>query len=523
MKTPRIPLRTTLAPAAVLIIALAAPPLASASEVQGEYSRTPVMPAPKWRAVGPADAAAIPAVRMQYGEMPVQRLLELQRKNAEPGLKATQIGIGRDAAGESAQPHLPALRWTPVAGGSIARIEIRSPDAMALRVGLDVQALDDRVELRFGGSARPNEVVALMTGAEIKRLPGPGGLFWTPNTDGDTQFVEIFRPKGVPAFAVRLDAPSLSHLIADSRNSFQLIEKIGESGSCNVDVICRVNELGQAFVNAKNAVAHMRYVRGTSTFICTGTLLADSVPVTQVPLFHGANHCFSSNTSLPPNATQMQTVANTLNTFWNYETTGCGNLVQTPTTQLSGGATYLYSSNTTDGMLLRLNNAPPASAYFAGWNAGPLGNGVNIIAIHHPAGDSKMVSLGQTISSDSVQTTTGWTSGTTEGGSSGSGIFTLNARGEYVLRGGLFGGFASCSNSGSLANTQNRDFYSRLDVDINSMRTWLEPQPTPLESNRPRIRPRTSSNAISEPAAAAQPDKSRDMPRRAPLENRNRR
>ena len=476
--------------------ALASSPVPMA-EAAGEPSRIAVAPALGWR------AAAYPAAnvaRLQYGEMATSRLLDLQRKNQAPGLKATQIGIGREASQEGAQRRLPALTWRPVAGGFVAKVEIRSMDALALRVGLDVSRLDSRVELRFGGSARPSEVVAKMTGAEVKRLPGSNGLFWSPNTDGDTQIIEIFRPKAVPAFAVRLEAPTLSHLIADSRNTYKLIEKIGESASCNVDTVCRVNELGQAFVNAKNAVAHMRFVVGSSTFICTGTLLADTVPVTQVPYFHTANHCFSSNTNVAPVPSQMQTVANTLNTFWNYEATACGNLTSSITTQVSGGATYLYSSHLTDGMLVRLNNAPPANAYFAGWNAAPVADASSVLAIHHPRGDSKKVSGGQTITKDGENITVGWLTGTTEGGSSGSGLFTLGSRG-YVLRGGLFGGNAACSNSGSLGNTQNRDYYSRLDVDFPSMKQYLEPQAEAAEGARPLIRPRPSAKPAIAPAA----------------------
>ena len=468
---------------------------APTAQAAGEPSITAPEPALGWRA--PAYPAANIA-KMQYREMAMSRLLDLQRKNEAPGLKATQIGIGREASQESAQARLPALIWRPVAGGFVAKVAIRSMDALALRVGLDVSLLDSRVELRFGGSARPSEVVAKTTGAEAKSLPGSNGLFWTPNTDGDTQVIEIFRPKGVPAFAVRLEAPALSHLIADSHNTFKLIEKVGESGSCNIDSICRVNELGQAYVDAKNAVAHMRFVIGSSTYICTGTLLADTVPVTQVPYFHTANHCFSSDTNVAPVASQIQTVANTLNTIWNYETTGCGNLTSTQTTQLGGGATYLYSNNVTDGMLLRLNNPAPAFAYFAGWNAAPIANGSSVMAIHHPRGDSKKVSGGQTIATDASQTTVGWLTGTTEGGSSGSGLFTLGPRG-YVLRGGLYGGNAACSNSGSLVNSQNRDFYSRLDVDFASMKAYLEPQAEAAEGARARVRPRPAS---AKPAAA---------------------
>lgn len=461
----------------------------------GEASLSPPAAALAWRG---ATFRNLRSSEIRYDAMPAERLLKLQQRNVANGMKAPQIGIGRRAGIESRQARLPRLQWMGDSrGNAVARLRIASPDAMGLRVGLDVSRLPDGVELRFAGSARPNEVVAMVRAADAKRLPGPDGLYWTPNTDGEAQIIELYKPTGVKAANVAIEAPMLSHLITDTRNSFKLIQKIGESGSCNVDVICRVGTLGQAFVDAKNAVAHMRYVRtGGGTYICTGTLLNDTVPTTQIPYFHSANHCFTSDDTVPPVASQMQSVANTLTTIWNYETTGCGNLTQTSTTQVTGGATYLFSNHLTDGMLLRLNNPAPAGAYFAGWNAKPLVAGDAITGIHHPAGDSKKVSSGQTRSLDANNTRVGWLSGTTEGGSSGSGLFSLGPRG-YVLRGGLFGGNASCANTGSLANSSNWDEYSRLDVDFPSIKQWLEPQPEAVNGGRPLLRPRPASSAPS--------------------------
>ncbi|TXH70683.1 MAG: hypothetical protein E6Q88_08250 [Lysobacteraceae bacterium] len=492
----------TLAMLVALAAAFSAPigAMEAQSQAEGEYSLTPRASAQAWRATG---LSMTHMTRIRYEDIPVARLLDLQRKNASSGPKATQIGIGRRAALESARPMLPALKWSPTSGGMVARIEIASPDALALRVGLHVLRLDDRVELRFGGSDDRSHVVAMMQGAQIKRLPGPEGLFWTPNTDGEAQIIEIFRPFGVPASAVRLEAPMVSHLLVDSRSSFKLLEKIGESGACNVDTISRIAELGPAFPAVKNAVAHMRFTgSGGGTFICTGTLLNDTVPVTQIPYFHGANHCFSNNTSVPPVASQMQSVANTLNTFWNYETTGCSNLTSTPVVQLSGGATYLFSNHSTDGMLLRLNNPAPAGAFFAGWNAAPMTSGVAITAIHHPRGDSKKVSTGQTVSIDGSNIEAAWLSGTTEGGSSGSGLFTISRHGQYVLRGGLFGGTASCANSGTIGNTQNRDYYSRLDVDFPILKTYLEPQAEAENGSAPLVRARSAATVVAPRAAS---------------------
>ncbi|MBX3711989.1 MAG: hypothetical protein KF800_08535 [Lysobacter sp.] len=480
----------------VIALSLACPAAFAATGLaHGEVSQSRPAAPLAWRG---AAYRNLRSSEMTYDTMPAERLLQLQTRNVARGMKAPQIGIGRRAGIESREARLPRLQWMGDSrGNAVARVRIASPDAMGLRVGLDVSRLPDGVELRFAGSARPNEIVAMVRAADAKRLPGPDGLYWTPGTDGEAQLIELFRPAGVKAGSVMLEAPMLSHLVADSRNSFKLIDKIGESGSCNVDVVCRINELGPTFASVKNAVAHMRYVRtGGGTFICTGTLLNDTAPTTQIPYFHTANHCFTDNGSVAPVASQMQSVANTLNTFWNYETTGCGNLIQTTTTQLTGGATYLYSSHLTDGMLLRLNSPAPSGAYFAGWNAKPLAASDAITGIHHPRGDSKKVSTGQTRSIGTNVTRVGWLSGTTEGGSSGSGLFSIGP-GGYVLRGGLWRGDASCSNTGSLANSANWDEYSRFDVDFPNLKSWLEPEPEAVNGSRPLLRPRPANKTSS--------------------------
>jgi hypothetical protein len=508
-------LRTALA---LLVAATAAATAAQAAppSAAGEYSRTRVQPAPTWKLAG---ARVLPTATLRYREVAPRRLLEFQRANAAPRLKATRIGFARKASLEAVGTAAPALRWVPVAGGAVARMEVRSPDALALRVGLDVRRLDGRVELRFAGSDDPRRVVALVTVAHAQQLPAGDGLYWTPSTDGESQIIEIFRPAGVPAARASLHAPAVSHLLANSRNDFKIVEKIGESGSCNVDTACRVGELGQHFVNAKNAVAHMQFVENGSTYICTGTLLADTTPSTQVPYFYSANHCFSEGAPVP---SAVQQVANTLNTFWNYEATACGSGVSTARTQLAGGATYLYSDAGTDGMLLRLNNPAPAGAYFAAWNAGPLAPSSAVLAIHHPRGDAKKVSSGQHVSSDSTQHAVGWLSGTTEGGSSGSGLFTL-ARSGYELRGGLYGGSASCDNDGSLSNPGNRDYYSRLDVLFPNVRHYLAADPVEMNGSAPLIPPASAASAQSAPSQAATPAPRRPALRDALRETQRRR
>lgn len=481
----------------------------AAQRVPSERSKaSPAAVAPDWRAAGFPTAQVS---RLRYQEMPAARILKVQQNNAMRRMKPVQIGIARVASREGVARALPALHWMPLrGGGSVARMEITSPIALGLRVGLKVDRLDPRAELRFAGSDAPSRVVAMMTGNEVLRLANAQKIFWTPGTDGEKQLIEVYLPAGVPRSAVRLQAPQLSHLLANSLNDFKIIEKIGESESCNVDTACRVGELGADFVSAKNAVAHMVFVVDGDGYICTGTLLADNVATSQIPYFYSANHCIDN-----------QTVASTLNTFWKFEATGCNSGVVAAKVQLAGGATLLYSdpdtstsnqpTNGTDGLLLRLNNTPPAGAEFAGWDSAPLAGSSNIIGIHHPSGDVKKVSSGKQMSVDAYQNAVAWLSGTTEGGSSGSGLFTADASG-YHLRGGLYGGSASCANSGSTANAQNRDYYSRFDVVFPHIQQWLAPAPPTrirVNGSQPRVPGRPAATA----SALATPPVDKDSPR----------
>ena len=467
----------------LVALLLASPTAAAVDQVAGEASRTPVQAAPAWKW---AQFPAHSATRQGYREMAIERLVDLERSNASQHLKATQIGIGRGLANEGIERTTPALRWLPLkTGGAVARLQVQSPDALGLRVGLQVASLHPHVELRFAGSDEPGRVIAKVTAAEARALADANGLYWTPATDGATQTIEVYRPAHVPVAQARLQAPQVSHLVANSKNDFTIIKALGESGACNIDTVCRINEQGPAFVLAKNAVARMVYVKGGGSFTCTGTLLNDTSPATQVPYFYSAAHCIDN-----------QTVANTLSTYWSYENSTCG-VVNASSLLLNGGADLLFVDAASDALLLRLKTPAPASATFAGWDASPVALNADVVAIHHPAGDAKKVSFGKSTTGSpyTERFAAGWLEGTTEGGSSGSGIFTRYADNSYRLRGGLYGGWATCANSGNLSNSQNRDFYSRLDLIFPQIKQWIAADPVRENSSQPLVR---SSTAVAQ-------------------------
>lgn len=458
--------RTALSLALALALSSAAAWAEPVRQVAGEPAQASKAQAPlAWRDA----SASASASQFELGPMAPERILELERNNEKLAGKRLQVGIER-SAGEGQAP-LGALRWKAVDGGSVARIEVRSPDAMALRVGLKLRNMHDRIELRVAGSDDLAKIEGMATGAEARRLVDDRGLHWTAATDGESQVIELFAPDGVDFKSLQVQVAHVSHFVTSLRSGFALTPKIGESDSCNVDTACRVGTLGQAFVNAKNSVSWLLFQDGGS-FICTGTLLNDTDTSTQIPYYFTADHCIGN-----------QTIANTVTTVWNYEATSCNSGQSASTTSVGGGAQLLFSEYAasvdspigTDTALLRLNSAPPAFAFYSGWDANQIPNGTAVLAIHHPSGDAKKSSLGQQVATQTYLNRVGWSSGTTEGGSSGSGLFTGGA-GGYFLRGGLFGGGASCANSGTTPGSgSNWDVYSRLDLVYDDVKQWLAP------------------------------------------------
>lgn len=453
--------------AALLVSPLlqAAAPLEASSEAL-RVDKAAAAVREQWKSVTTA-GATVP----QLGLPPLaqDRVEAMQRRNRESQQRRLQIGITRSIASE-AVADVPGAELTAVAGGNVLRLDVVSPGAAGLRTALRVGGWPDGVQLRVAGAVFGEHIYAV-DGKAARAQADAQGVFWTAATDGERQRLELFIPAELDPAKVVLAVGALSHLVIAPQTGAGRSKALGDSDSCNIDVICRVGTLGEPFVSIKNSVARMIFQSDGAAYTCTGTLVNDQDTSTQIPYFFTAHHCIGN-----------QTEASSLLTFWNNETPSCGVDANGPNTQVGGGAQLLYSQGSTDGALLRLNNMPPGGAVLAGWNANALTPGTAVIGVHHPSGDIKKVSRGNhsgtranvNFGGQNVDSTwkASWSEGTTEQGSSGSGLFTLNGSG-YQLRGGLFGGGASCSNSGQSEAAGNVDFYSRLDQIFPSIQQYL--------------------------------------------------
>lgn len=365
--------------------------------------------------------------------------------------RALQVGVGRYLPAEHGGELPPeALNWSKtVVGGQVAVLQLTSEGAAAVRVALQVYAIPDTAQLRVfavtpSSVAATGEIFAI-SGAQLNASlatdrAGRDGdakeplLYWLPIVTGNTYGLEIYLPPDIPVTALRIAIPGLSHLLADP-TAPQLIEKaVTDSGSCTVDVSCHMSSWG----DVANAVSRMFMSDSDgNTFMCSGSLVADNDPMTQIPYFITARHCIST-----------QAVASTLQNYWFFRTVSCNGAFTGAGVKVStGGATMLFSSPTVDITMLRLHDVPPPGATMVGWDAVKAQRGAAIGSVSHPQGDLQKFASGTMqgyvncsmptpdiiqgcgglISNDGNFLVPTFNLGMIQRGSSGSGIFLANS------------------------------------------------------------------------------------------------
>jgi len=373
--------------------------------------------------------------------------------------RALPVGFARVVPGGERPLSTATMPWQALAdGGWAARINISSPGAAAIRVGVTMKTAVPNVALRFVGAGEPQRIFGPFTAQEITAAE----TYWSPVLEGELATLEIYLPPGAAAANVQLAIPMISHLVVTGNGLLksQPVDDIGASGACEVDVACVATP---AALNQARAVAKLLFTEGGNSFICTGTLLNDSI-ASNTPYLYTASHCMDS-----------QEAASSLVTYWFFDAVACGSLSVPPYKTVTGGAVLLGRSVDSDWALVRLNTAPPANAVFSAWRAEAIPDFRAVTVIHHPEGDLKKISEGSKSDYFSFSDNTSfarvrYTMGSTELGSSGAGLLTLGSNGSfYELRGGLYAGNASCSNP------NGTDVYSRLDVAIPLVAQYLTP------------------------------------------------
>ncbi|MEM7280605.1 MAG: proprotein convertase P-domain-containing protein [Pseudomonadota bacterium] len=350
-----------------------------------------------------------------------------------------------------------AGHWQQVTGGFVWRQKITAINATDLSLRLqDVQLpqgatlhLIAQDQVYFEGPYTAHDVDA-------------NGTLMTPAVPGDTVTLELFTPnKDSASFTV-------DRALAGFRDLFgkQGGPHLQKAGSCNNNAICPI------------ANPHRNQVRATAMYVfdnggsCTGTLIASADGAT-TPYFLTANHCWTSGQN--PTTTTV---------YWNFESPICEIVGGGTLSDNQVGMTLRSFDVDVDFRLFELNNLPDESfnVFYTGWDRADVPTTASY-SIHHPDTDEKAISFNDDLVTSDTDCTGGtvpdthwivdnWEDGTTEGGSSGSGLFSTAT--NHIV-GILSGGAAACGNQGL-------DCYGKIAAAWDGanagarLRDWLDPQ-----------------------------------------------
>ena len=359
--------------------------------------------------------------------------------------------------------------------GFVTHIVVTSRGALGIRAQLTLPAGmtngEVRVAERQDGAA---ESVPLSAAKD--------GLLWTPFTEGDTQIVEIFtRQRGLDAQVGVAQIVHFEKSLLTAGGAPGTPSVNTAAGACTVDVACTANNsaLDLAMSHRRMSVMRLSFISGSGSFLCTGTII--NTQAFPAPYLLTANHCIA-------NASE----AASLSTLWFYYSATCGGSNPAPI-QIGGGAQIAFTNRMVDSTLLRMNLQPPSGSEYSGWNAALINYGDAVVSMSHPTGDVMKFATGSLSDPGEPGRQFGiqgfpydmygvlFDRGIIQGGSSGSGIFSL-AGGSLELRGVLSGSTVDNSSTGmSCTDTNEHALYGRFEVLYPEIKSILDNASFPVD------------------------------------------
>jgi hypothetical protein len=390
-----------------------------------------------------------PACQVQYVyTLPPLLSGEVESVISPPTNQIRRLQIGARRALQPAivlnSKAVPGSAWSTSPDGSASwSAALTSQAGLGIRVHLENVSLPAGAQILLSNPDRPGLAPLTITTADL----GPLHEAWTETVFGDRVVITCRVARETDRATATFTVGEISHIYVMPAANSNLKE-----GDCHNDVSCSGD-----WANDAAAVARISFIEHGNTYLCTGCLLASTVP-TSAQYFLTASHCV-------PN----QTVASTIEFFWFYQTSSCGGAVPdlSAVPHTSGGADRLAGSTDSDFAFLRLKHPAPGGVSFLAWSLDPPSQGETLTCIHHPDGSFKRISFGHLYDSDADFWAVQWFSGVTEGGSSGSPL--LNASHQVV--GQLNGGFAGPGSSCDAPS--DPDQFGRFDVIFNTIKRWL--------------------------------------------------
>ena len=357
-----------------------------------------------------------------------------------------QIGVNRSVA---VSPTTRPQKFVNPDGSQIIVLVIKSFGASGIGVHFRNFELARGEEVYVYGPAADS----IVCGPYTDKGPWGSGEFWSATMSGDTAIIEFYTRSGENEKP--FEVFEISHIFPELGGRLLPDQSDVPSLPCEIDASC----YGDA---EKNAVGRIVF-NNNGVFVCTGTLLNDCAE-DHIPYFLTANHCVST-----------QTVAQTVEVYWFYQTTSCNSGVLRTWVHSPPGANLLATQSSNDFCLLRLQNNAPGGAVFSGWTSAAQPAGTSVFGLHHPDGyippsvpSYLRRATGSIVSTNVNCADSGlvngyiaaWTSGTAEEGSSGSSLFTSN--GHYVVGVLSCGPFPPTCNNPDGTYSKFANFYPQI-------------------------------------------------------------
>ena len=414
-------------------------------------------------------ALVAPDTRYTLETAGVDRAKELAADIGTPKSAPLKYALSREIHNAAfSQGKSLAGEWRDLPGGmALWRLPVHADGALTLDFGFRRFFLPPGAQLFIGNA---NRQLGPYGDSDNPR----SGEFWTPLLYGDNALIEVLLPQNMKPF-LQLDLGTVHVGYRDIFRPKSFYDPGLGSGSCNVDTICPQGDPWRNEINGEAVVV-------TNGGFCSGQLLNDTRN-DHLPYLSTANHCIST-----------QSDATSLIVYWKYESPVCRAVgsfdsgTPVPTDEAipqTGGALLVATYQPADFTLVKLNTPPPVAAhsYWNGWDR--TDNAFSgAVVLHHPTSDAKRISFAaSTVTLDDLDhgdaapglhhwRVDHYSLGTTEEGSSGSGLIDAS----HHLRGVLSGGAALCSDPAG------DDYYGRLSTAWNGggtsssrMRDWLDP------------------------------------------------
>lgn len=408
------------------------------------------------KSIEPAGGVIVPEVDL------MAVLAEDAQREAEQGKGATRIGVIQDldesivVYGDAASHGI----WQAVPGGGrLWSVAVLSPDALGLRIHFASIELPLGARVVVYNPENSSEAYGPYFGPSSGRED-----LWSATCFSESAVIECFVPAASDLSAVNIEIDQVVHNYV-TFGDLPWAKVARGAGACNLDVTCYSN-----WQTTSYGVGGVGSVGGNGSFFCTGSLLADSDPNTNIPYFLTANHCVGT-----------QSQASSVEIYWLYQTSTCNGTPPSPASvpRTTGGAQLLATTTAnsgTDFCLLRLNNNAANGVSYLGWSSSEAPIGTPTVCIHHPSADFKRITFGDVtnVPESSLSSRprdryhqSSWRPnlGVTEPGSSGSPLF--NEITQQVI-GQLWGGPSSCSPSST-----KLDYYGRFDVSYPLISDYL--------------------------------------------------